>query len=90
MALKKSNDGVPWQLWSNTCPDSEEEFAWRFAQYEFFEEWRELKAYANERGVRVIGDVPIYVSLDSADVWGDRGQFLLILTDIRGFGRCSA
>jgi len=87
MALKKSNDGVPWQLWSNTCPDSEEEFAWRFAQYEFFEEWRELKAYANERGVRVIGDVPIYVSLDSADVWGDRGQFLL---DSDGYPRLLA
>ncbi len=43
-------------------------FGWQFIQYTFFTQWQELKRYANARGVQVIGDVPIYVSLDSADV----------------------
>ena len=40
-----------------------------FLQYEFTLQWQKLKAYANERGVRIIGDIPIYVACDSADVW---------------------
>ncbi|MBB3209211.1 4-alpha-glucanotransferase [Rhodopirellula rubra] len=46
-------------------------------QFHFFEQWRRLKSYANERGVRLIGDVPIFVALDSADVWAAPHQFLL-------------
>lgn len=41
-----------------------------FVQWTFQRQWRKLKAYANERGVKIIGDIPIYVSPDSADVWG--------------------
>lgn len=48
-----------------------------FAQYLFFKQWSELKAYANGRGVQIIGDIPIYVSPDSADVWADSRLFLL-------------
>ena len=40
-----------------------------FVQYEFFKQWRALKEYANENGIQIVGDIPIYVSLDSADVW---------------------
>lgn len=50
---------------------------WRFLQYEFEAEWLALKAYANARGIRIIGDLPIYVSSDSADVWAHPEQFLL-------------
>jgi 4-alpha-glucanotransferase len=47
-----------------------EEIAYReFLQFVFDRQWRELKAYANDRGVRLVGDLPIYVALDSADVW---------------------
>ena len=55
-----------------------EDVAFRsYVQYWFFTQWTELKAYANEKGVKVIGDLPIYVSLDSADVWSERKEFLL-------------
>ena len=46
-------------------------------QYLFFKQWRELKAYANENGIEIIGDVPIYVAGDSADVWANPKQFYL-------------
>lgn len=46
-------------------------------QYWFYRQWAELKAFANAHGVKIIGDLPIYVSLDSADVWSERKQFLL-------------
>ncbi len=49
----------------------------RFAQWEFEWEWMDLRAYANERGVRIIGDIPMYVSACSADVWADPSQFCL-------------
>lgn len=42
---------------------------YQFLQYEFDTEWKELKAYANQKGVKIIGDIPIYVALDSADTW---------------------
>ncbi len=50
---------------------------WKFCQYEFFAQWRALKAHANEKGIRILGDVPIYVSPDSADVWAGRKLFWL-------------
>ena len=45
-----------------------EEILWQFLHYEFFTEWQSVKKYANEKGVEIIGDIPIYVSLDSIDV----------------------
>lgn len=51
-------------------------------QFLFFEEWQELKSYANEHGVHIIGDIPIFVSMDSADVWANRYLFQL---DTKGF-----
>ncbi|MBQ7661241.1 MAG: 4-alpha-glucanotransferase [Clostridia bacterium] len=50
---------------------------YKFLQYEFEKQWRALRAYANERGVRIIGDIPIYVSADSADVWANPKDFCL-------------
>ena len=48
-----------------------------FVQYLFFSQWQALRAYAKERGVKLLGDLPIYVALDSADVWSSPESFLL-------------
>ena len=48
-----------------------------FVQYEFFRQWEDLRAYVHSRGISIIGDVPIYVALDSADVWAAPGNFQL-------------
>ncbi|MBR1741716.1 MAG: 4-alpha-glucanotransferase, partial [Lachnospiraceae bacterium] len=48
-----------------------------FLQYLFFKQWRRLKKYANKKGIRLIGDIPIYVALDSADVWAAPELFQL-------------
>ncbi len=49
----------------------------KFLQFLFFEQWLWLRAYANERGVQIIGDAPIFVAFDSADVWANPGLFFL-------------
>ncbi len=49
----------------------------KFLQYLFFKQWLELKSYANERGIRIVGDIPIFVAFDSADVWANSGLFYL-------------
>lgn len=49
----------------------------RFEQFLFFQQWLELKAYANDRGIRIIGDVPIFVAFDSTDVWANPDLFIL-------------
>ncbi|MDD5760042.1 MAG: 4-alpha-glucanotransferase [Desulfobulbaceae bacterium] len=50
---------------------------YQFEQFIFFRQWRDLRQYAADRGVLLLGDLPIYVSLDSADVWANQGCFLL-------------
>ena len=50
---------------------------YKFLQFLFFTEWGELKAYANKHGVQIIGDIPIFVSMDSADVWANQKLFKL-------------
>lgn len=50
---------------------------WEFVQYKFWQQWDRLHAYANEKGIQIIVDIPIYVALDSADVWVHPEQFLL-------------
>ena len=77
MALRTANGDKPWQEWTVTEPDADALLTWRFTQYIFFEQWKEIKAYANRRGISVIGDIPIYVALDSSDVWADPSQFQL-------------
>ena len=46
-------------------------------QYSFMQQWSDLHRYANERGIKIIGDMPMYVSADSADVWAERDIFAL-------------
>ena len=55
----------------------EEIFFWNMIQYLFFQQWGKLKAYANENGIEIIGDIPIYTAMDSADVWANTAQFYL-------------
>ncbi|CAN5408718.1 4-alpha-glucanotransferase [soil metagenome] len=49
----------------------------RFFQYLFFRQWLAVRKYANEKGIRIVGDIPIFVALDSADVWCNQDQFKL-------------
>lgn len=90
MTIKGLNDGVSWIQWPEefkkreakaieaVCADNMEEIGfWKFLQYFFFKQWKELRAYANENGVSIIGDLPIYVALDSADVWANPQMFQL-------------
>jgi len=70
MALKEANGGVSWTSWRPGSTASEDERSYhKFTQFEFFRQWRALREYAGARGIRFMGDVPIYVAHDSADVW---------------------
>ena len=90
MALKDANDGRSWLEWEDrykyrhwdAINAAREEYKdavmfYKMLQYFFFKQWNELKAYANEQGIEIIGDVPIYVAMDSADVWANPDQFYL-------------
>ena len=77
LALKQANRSLPWQDWTEHTPCEEELSFWKWIQYEFFCQWASVKNYANEKGVRVIGDLPIYVAKDSCDVWANPDEFLL-------------
>ena len=77
MALKHKNNQLPWYEWTNEEIDEDVLFGWKFIQFKFFTQWAKIKKYANEKGIKIIGDIPIYVSLDSADVWGNKEEFLL-------------
>ncbi len=76
MALREQNGLKPWQEWeSEEITDLETLGTWQFIQYEFFTQWAKIKEYANSKGVSIIGDIPIYVSDDSCDVWENRSLF---------------
>lgn len=76
MTLRSENGNKPWQEWTiNEITDFETLDAWKFTQFEFFTQWAEIKKYANSKGVSLIGDIPIYVSDDSCDVWENRELF---------------
>ena len=90
MACKEHFGNVSWLEWDEDIrfrrPEAvkkyeallEEEIAfWAFCQYKFFEQWDRLRDYAAKQGIRIIGDIPIYAALDSADVWTHPKLFLL-------------
>lgn len=90
MALKDVHGGAAWSEWEDDFKHRKSEKINRFylehqdeiefyrmIQYLYFKQWKELKAYANKKGIEIIGDVPIYVSMDSADVWANPQQFYL-------------
>ncbi len=79
-----NSDKKPWNLWDEALAGRDEKALKEFAaeheneirhqywlQFEFYNQWLELKEYANERGVRIIGDIPIFVDHNSADVWAN-------------------
>jgi 4-alpha-glucanotransferase len=70
MALKEANGGVSWRDWSAGVEADPRAIGFhKFLQFEFFREFRELKTYCTNRGIRMMGDVAIYTAMDSADVW---------------------
>jgi 4-alpha-glucanotransferase len=88
MALKEANQNRPWNLWPKgqalyaELEIREAKQALRipiikhkFKQWLFFRQWQALKGYANKQGIEIIGDLPIYVAMDSADVWRHRNLF---------------
>ncbi|MBD3883652.1 4-alpha-glucanotransferase [Phormidium tenue FACHB-886] len=90
MALKRKFEGKSWHTWQpeiakrepealNQCREelASEIFFEEFLQFEFFRQWTELKQYANSRQVQIVGDIPIYVAHDSADVWANPDNFCL-------------
>lgn len=56
---------------------SDELLCYKFIQYYFYKQWFELKDYANEKGIKIIGDIPLYVAYDSADTWSNPELFQL-------------
>ncbi len=90
MALKTANDMRPWYEWEpdliNRRPSALARArkalastieSHQYRQWQLFEQWLALKRAANERGIRLIGDIPIFVSLDSAEVWANPRLFCL-------------
>jgi len=89
-SLKAKNGGSVWNTWKKKLVirdhqtiqeyfkelHAEIDFH-RFVQFIFFRQWFKLKSYANSKGVRIIGDIPLYVSFDSADVWANQDIFIL-------------
>lgn len=90
MAVKDRFDGAPWTEWAEDIrlrwPNAMDyyrrelyfdvEFQ-QYLQYTFYMQWMKLKNYANDRGIRLIGDIPIYVAMDSADTWAHPELFQL-------------
>lgn len=90
MSLKFANKGKAWYEWDEplkmykpkAIKSARKEYAndidfWCFVQYKYFQQWKKLKAYANEKGIEIIGDIPIYVAYDSVEVWSTPQYFSL-------------
>lgn len=90
MAAKAAHEGAVWHQWekglalheaaslAEWCEKLADAVAFqKYVQFIFFQQWLSLKEYANERGIKVIGDIPIFVAYDSADVWSNPDLFYL-------------
>ncbi|MBQ8281873.1 MAG: 4-alpha-glucanotransferase, partial [Lachnospiraceae bacterium] len=90
MAVKDKFGGVSWSEWDENIrlrkPEAMERYSdelsddvefYKFLQYQFNKQWTKLKEYANDRGIQIIGDIPIYVAFDSADTWANPELFQL-------------
>jgi 4-alpha-glucanotransferase len=90
MALKEAHEGAVWNMWepdiASRQPEAIERWSQvlagpvqchKYLQYQFFKQWSALKQFANEQGISLIGDVPIFVAHDSADVWAHPELFYL-------------
>ena len=89
MALKKRNHKQCWLDWPEAdkdlilkenpdLTDLKDDILYEvFLQYILYLQWKDLKQYANDKGIEIMGDCPFYVGIDSADVWASRKNFLL-------------
>ncbi len=90
MALAESHGWTEWNTWPDglakrqpaAMAAAQEKHAdritfWKFCQWRFFGQWERLKAYANERGIRIVGDTPIFIAYQSAEVWARQELFEL-------------
>jgi 4-alpha-glucanotransferase len=90
MALKEKNGGYAWNSWPQALRSrkktalakarkelSDGVMRYSFYQFLFFRQWNKVRTYANERGIQIIGDIPIFVAHDSADVWSHPDLFYL-------------
>lgn len=90
MALKEHFKGVSWNKWpldiAQREPSALDQYSrdlgvsigeHKFMQWQFYRQWVTLRSYAADKGVKVFGDLPIFVAYDSADVWSNRNLFLL-------------
>lgn len=90
MAVKDAHGGVMWTKWDKEIafPTKETKAMWlkrlqrdvqfySFVQFLFYQQWFSLKAYAKEKGIEIIGDIPIFTAFDSADVWANKELFYL-------------
>ena len=90
MAVKDRFEGVEWTKWAedirlrwNNAMDYYREELYfdiefqQYMQFKFYEQWMKLKSYANSKGIQIIGDIPIYVAMDSADAWAHPELFQL-------------
>ncbi len=77
MALKEANEGAIWLNWKTEEINPDILFMWQFIEYEFFTQWMKIKEYANKKGIKIIGDMPMFVDLDSSDVYYNKDSFLL-------------
>jgi 4-alpha-glucanotransferase len=87
-SIKESYDYVPWSSWADEYRiyknaierksdfECQTEF-WRFVQFKFFTQWKKVRDYARSKGIKIIGDMPIYVAYDSVDVWSNTDEYLL-------------
>lgn len=90
MAVKNHFNLASWQEWDDDIKKREIQALkkyrnllhddieyWEFIQYLFFKQWNDLKSYVNSKGIKIIGDIPIYVAEDSSDVWSNPGAYLI-------------
>ena len=90
MAIKADHNNREWLAWEQAIKKRKPEAMaayreklgedvefYKFLQFKFYEQWMPLKEYANRNGISIIGDIPIYVALDSADAWANPGLFQL-------------
>jgi 4-alpha-glucanotransferase len=75
MALKELNNNVAWPFWEQNTATAQSILEIKFIQFEFFREWISLKRYCNKLGIEIIGDIPIFIAHDSADVWANPEMF---------------
>lgn len=77
ISLKLKNDSKSWLEWTEFDVSEEEKEYQRFLQFVFFKQWMALKKYANEKNILVVGDIPIYLGHDSAEVYFNQKEYYL-------------